>query len=168
MALEANPFTDTTSYYKQLQDEYHKEAERLRALDPEKYKEEIQELQIAWWDAQNSIVDWRWDNSNNWIDQRNAYNDWALFGDSEIQAWERVVKWLKEEYPNELDKIREAEQSLFEARKDELNKATDFASSYYDSQKTLLQSYYDVTNSIAEAQHEINKELETSKTMYEW
>lgn len=118
--------------------------------------------------TEDEIVELRFDNSQNWINQRNAYNDWALFGDSEIDAWERVVKWLKDEYPNDLDKIEEAEQSLFEARKNEFDKANDFGNTYLESRKTLLQSYYDVTNSIAEAQHEINKELETSKTMYEW
>ena len=168
MFLEQNPLGDPTSFYKQLQEEYHKEAERLRALDPEKYKEKIQELQNKWWEANDAIVDWRWNDSQNWISDRNTYNDWVLFDDSEVDAWERVVKWLKEEYPNDLEKIKEAEQSLFEARKKEFNKANDFGSSVLDSRKTLLQSYYDVTNSIAEAQHEINKELETSKTMYEY
>ena len=168
MATEHNPYADITSYYQQLKDEYHKEAERLRALDPEKYKEEIHELQLAWWEAHDAIVDWRWNNSQNWISDRNTYNDWALFDDSEVDAWERVVKWLKEEYPNDLEKIKEAEQSLFEARKKEFDKANDLGNTYIESQKTLLQSYYDVTNSIAEAQHDINKELETSKTMYDW
>ena len=225
MALETNPLADTTSYYRQMQEAYHKEAERLRALDPEKYKEEIQELQLAWWEAQDAIVDWKWQNSNNWIeerntkgdwslygdseyeawqrvakwlreeypneiekikeadqkaidaryqhsldwiDERNTYNDWALFDDSEVDAWERVIKWLNEEYPDEIEKIKEAEKSLFEARKEQFDKATNFGNTYLDSTKTLLQSYYDVTNSVAEAQHEINKELETSKTMYEY
>ena len=168
MELKQNPYLDTTSYYKQMQAEYHKQAGYLRALDPEKFKEEIQELQQAWWDAQEAIVDWRWENSNRWIDERNTYNDWGLFDDSEIDAWERVIKWLNEEYPNDLEKIKEAEQNLFEARKNEFSKATDFGSTYLDSQKTILQSHFDVTNSIAEAQHEINKELETSKTMYEY
>jgi hypothetical protein len=42
-----------------MQDEYHRQAEVLRALDPEKYKEEIQKLQIAWWEAQDDIVEWK-------------------------------------------------------------------------------------------------------------
>ena len=111
MALEANSLTDTTSYYKQLQEEYHKEAERLRALDPEKHKEKIQELQMNWWKAQNAISDWE---------------------------------------------------------KDQFDKLTNHASSYYDSQKSLLQSHYDVLNAIKEGFHEIDTELEASKTMFEW
>lgn len=58
MALNADENANVTSYYKQLQAEYHKEAERLRALDPKKYKEQIQELQKLWWDAQNEILDY--------------------------------------------------------------------------------------------------------------
>lgn len=216
---------DVTNYYREIQRISHEEANRLRSMGYDDNSNEIQDLQKTWWDAQKSIVDWdwdssndwidkrnekgdwalygdseyeawqrvvrwlrekypnevekiheatqnaidaRWNNSNSWIDERNTYNDWRLFGDSEIDAWERVIKWLKEEYPDELEKIKEAEQNLFEARKKELNKANDFGNTYLESKKTLLQSYYDVANSVAEAQHEINKELEVSKTMYEY
>jgi hypothetical protein len=168
MAVETNPYADTTSYYKQLQDEYHKEADRLRALDPERYKEEIQKLQDAWWDAQSEIADWSLSNSKRWIDERNAYNDWAKYADSEVEAWKRVLERFRQEYPNELEKIKEIEENYFNARKEEFEKYTDFGTSYFGARKTLLQSYYDVTNAIAEAQHEINKELEASKTMYEY
>lgn len=168
LAKELNEYADVTDYYKQIQKVAHEEANRLRAMGYDDNSNEIQKLQKEWWDAQNSIVDWRWDNSNNWIDERNTYNDWSLFDDSEVAAWERVIKWLNEEYPNDIEKIKEAEQNLFEARKKEFDKGTGYGNTYLDSRKTLLQSYYDVTNSIAEAQHEINKELETSKTMYEY
>ncbi len=168
MALEANPFAGTTSYYKQMQEEYHKEAERLRALDPEKYSEDIQALQLAWHDAQNAIADWSYTNSENWIALRNTYNDWEKFGDSEAEAWKRVLDRFKKEFPNELDKIREIEENYYNAIKDEVNEILDLNKSRIESQKTLMQSYYDVTNSIAEAQHEINKELKASKTMYDY
>lgn len=116
----------------------------------------------------NAEVEAEFEHSSNWIAERNTYNDWALFDDSEVDAWERVVKWLNEEYPEDISKIKEAEQNLFEARKNEFSKATEFGNSYLESQKTLLQSHFNIENSIAEARHEINKELETSKTMYEW
>lgn len=257
MALKTNPFTDTTSYYRQLQEEYHREAERLRALDPEKYKEEIQELKLAWWEAQESIADWSYSNSERWISERNTYNDWDLYGDNEVAAWERVLKRFKTEFPNELEKIEDIKQKIFEARKDAMEQSLeeidkyisarneyndwsswgdseiaairrqmavvkdafkqqiislkeynekiseykqslhsvaknalfqavekeisnleeaidrekellDLQSSKYSSLKSLLQSYYDVVNSISDAQHEINKELNTSKTLYEY
>lgn len=121
--------------------------------------------------TEEDVVNLDYGHSQDWIDERNTYNDWALFNDSEIDAWERVIKRLKEDYKDcagAAEKLKEAEENLFEARKEQFDKANDFASSYIDSKKTVLQSYYDATNDIAEAQHEINKELETSKTMYEW
>lgn len=58
MTLSKDENANVTSFYKQLQDEYHKRAEQLRLLDPEKYKEEIQELERLWWDAQNEMLDY--------------------------------------------------------------------------------------------------------------
>ena len=136
MALSTNPFADTTSYYKQMQNEYHIQAERLRALDPEKYKEEIQELQQAWWDAQEAIADWSYSNSENWISERNTYNDWDLYGDNEVDAWERVLKRFKTEFPNELEKIKEIEQNIFEARKEAMEKSIDDIEDYIDARNT--------------------------------
>ena len=130
--------------------------------------DEIQNMQNIWWDAQNNKLNWRFNNSKNWIEERNRLGDWNLFGDSEVEAWERVIKWLEEEYPNAIDEIKEAEEKLYDSRKEQFNKATDFANSYLDSHKTILQAHHGVINSIAEAQHEINKELEASMTMYEY
>ena len=168
MFLEQNPLGDTTSFYKQLQEEYHKEAERLRALDPEKYKEEIQELQLLWHDAQNEIADWSLSNSERWINERNLYGDWDKFADNEVAAWKRVLDRFRKEHANELDKIKDIEEKYFNAIKKELINSLNFNSSQIVSLHTLLQSYYDVTNSISEAQHEINKELDASLTMYEY
>lgn len=168
MFLEQNPLGDTTSFYKQLQEEYHKEAERLRALDPEKYKEEIQELQLLWHDAQNEIADWSLSNSERWINERNLYGDWDKFADNEVAAWKRVLDRFRKEHANELDKIKDIEEKYFNAIKNELIDSLNFNSSQIGSLHTLLQSYYDVTNSITEAQHEINKELDASLTMYEY
>ena len=136
MAVEQNPFTDTTSYYKQMQDEYHKEAERLRALDPEKYKEEIQKLQQDWWDAQEAIVDQSYSNSERWINERNTYNDWDLYGDNEVAAWERVLKRFQTEFPNELEKIDDIKQKILEARKNEMEKSISDIEDYITSRNT--------------------------------
>ena len=130
----------------------------------EKYPDELDKIH----EADQNAIDAKYQHSQNWIDERNAYNDWALFDDTEVDAWERVVKWLHEDYPNDINKLKEAEKNLFEARKKELNDATTFGNSYLESQKTLLQAHYGVENAIAEARHEINKELATSKTMYEY
>lgn len=189
MALAKNPYADTTSYYKQMQDEYHKMAEMYRSINPEKYKAEIQELQQAWWDAQSSIVDWRWENSQNWISQRNAFDDWSLFDDSEVKACERVLKWLKTEYPDALEKIREAEQSLYEARKNEfqnvesqfekhvskikerIQKTVEKLDDRLAKEKALLSIYqkqYDVQNALDEALHEADKAIAVSRVSYDY
>lgn len=119
-------------------------------------------------EAKQKAFEAKYKNSTDWIDERNKYNDWAKFGDSEIDAWKRVAKWVSEEYPDDLGKLKEVAERLFDAIKNEFNDANSFANSYLDSQKTILQSHFDVTNSITEARHELNKELETSKTMYEY
>ena len=264
MALANDENTDVTPYYKQLQDEYHKEAERLRALDPEKYKSEIQELQIAWWDAEEAMVEARKEameksiqDINDYIDARNTYNDWDAYGDSEVKAIQRITKIIEEEYEQRLisreeyiDQLEEQSQRIYQLGQDRVDKHLSDIDKYIDarnfyndwddfgdteinaiekqlrvlknayrlnlisyeeytekfaeytqklysvakdniveevskliedyeemknlesnqleSQKTLLQSYYDVTNSIAEAQHEINKELKASQSMYEY
>lgn len=176
MALKANPFADVSEYNKKLQAEYHSEAERLRSLDAEKYKERIQELQKLWWDALDETSEWRYEVSQRWIEDRNTYGDWELFNDSEVEAWERVVKWLKSEYPNDLEKIREAEQSLFEARKqliddlsseinDQLDTDYDIRISRLKSQSSLLSSHFGVVNAITEEQHKLNKELREAETI---
>lgn len=133
MALEQNPYLDTTSYYRQMQEEYHSEAERLRALDPEKYKEEIQELQENWWSAQESIVDEAYSNTDRWINERNTYGDWELHGDNEVAAWERLLDKFKTEFPNELEKIKDIEQNIFEARKEAMEKSISDIDDYIDA-----------------------------------
>ena len=153
------------------------EQERIKDLfeNLSKYKkayaqnaEEIADLNKQILQDEKNIVELHFNNSQNWIDERNRLGDWHLFNDDEVDAWERVVKWLKEEYPNAIDKIKEAEENLHDARKDQFDELTSLATSYYDSQKSLLQSHYDVINAVTEGFHEINKELEASKTMYEW
>lgn len=142
---------------------YNAFADTLTKID-----EQIFEYEDAAVQYKQAAADDRWDNSQNWISDRDFYNDWSLFGDSQVDAWERVVKWLKDEYPKELDKIHEAERNLFDARKQELLDSLEFSSSKISSIKALTETYYDTTNSIAEAQHEIKKELNASLTMYEY
>lgn len=159
---------DVTAQLSEIQRVANEEANRLRAMGYDDNSDEIQDLQKTWWDAENEKIEWRFENSKNWIDQRNTFGDWHLFKDSEVEAWERVVKWLKEEYPHAIDEIKEAEENLFEARKKEVTDLLDLKNSKIDSFKTLLQSYYDVRNAVSDAQHEINKEFAASLTMSEY
>ena len=159
---------DTSYIDKSIQQIHHEEAERLRALGYDDSSDEIQEHQSGWWDKQNEIADWSLSNSERWINERNLYGDWDKFADNEVAAWKRVLDRFRKEHANELDKIKDIEEKYFNAIKNELIDSLNFNSSQIGSLHTLLQSYYDVTNSIAEAQHEINKELDASLTMYEY
>lgn len=181
MALAKDKHTNVSSYYKWLQDIYNKEIEDLKALDPEKFKERIQELQKLVWEAEENI----WDENRKEFDARIEDLEYDIQhsidfgwenGDNEIKARERVLHWIQSDYYRALIKDDEEYYKILEehrlkhnqAIEDEFNRANDLASTYLDSQKTLLQAHYDVENSIAEARHEINKELETSMTMYEY
>lgn len=85
----------------------------------EEYPDELDKIN----EADQKAFEARYKQSTDWIDERNTYNDWDLFGDSETEAWERVIKWLKEEYPDELDRIKEAERKHFESRKRDVEKS---------------------------------------------
>ena len=133
LAKELNEYADVTEYYKQVQKIAHEEANRLRSMGYDDNSNEIQELQKTWWDAQKSIADWSYSNSERWIDERNTYNDWELYGDNEIAAWERVLKRFKTEFSNELEKIKDIEQKIFEARKEAMEKSIDDIEDYIDA-----------------------------------
>lgn len=242
---------------RKIQDIAHQRAEDWRNAGYGEDSEEIQKWQKIWRDAQNSIVDKSLSQSEQWINERNKYGDWEKYGDNEVDAWKRVLERFKSEYPNELDEIARIEESLFDARKkqmeDDLNevdkyidarntynnwdeyaddevsairrkmeiikdyyeqgilsskeyndtikelnqkayqvgkdsllssvekiisdyentedkkkKSKELKSSKLNSMYSLLQSHYNVLNDISAAHHEINKELEASKTMYEY
>ena len=136
LAKELNEYADVSDYYKQIQKVSHEEANRLRAMGYDDNSNEIQDLQKKWWDAQNSIADESYSKSERWISERNTYNDWDLYGDNEIAAWERVLKRFKTEFPNELEKIKDIEQKIFEARKAAMEKSIDDIEDYIDARNT--------------------------------
>lgn len=121
MALEANPSVNTISYYKQMQEEYHKEAERLRALDPEKYKEEIQELQKKWWDAENTIVD----------------NERQKF----INAMEKILSAKEKEY--------EREKEILSLKLDKNNSRQSVLKSYYNVINAIKQAHHEINKELS-------------------
>ena len=167
--------------YEEIKRLAHLRADAWREAGYGEDSEEVQKWQKTWWDAENSILD----ESRKIFDERLQLSEdyiqhskdfgWEN-GDNEIKARKRVLDWIQSDYYKSLIKddkeyykiLEEHRLNYLEAQKEEFDKANNFGSSVLDSRKTLLQSYFDVTNSIVDAQHEINKELETSKTMYEW
>ena len=128
-----------------------------------------------------------------YIATRDIYNDWGKYSDSHIQAIKREMDVVREYYKQgilthkqfvermlDLEKnaytvgkealvqamedLIDEQENVVEAEKDSL----DLRMSRYSSLKTLLQSFYDISNSVTDAQHDINKELTASKTMYEY
>ena len=193
MALKQNPNLDTTSYYRQMQDEYHRQAEYYRSIDAEKYKAKIQELQDAWWDAEEAIIENRKNaiekslsDIDDYIDARNHYNNWNDSKVSEVEAIKLQCELLDEAYRLNLisleeytEKSAQYTQKLYTVAKENIietiselvedyEEMRQFESSQLESQKTLLESYYDVSNAIVEARHEIDKELKASQSMHEY
>ena len=122
-------------------------------------------------------------NEESWFDsQGNATEDYYKDFNSATKEQQKQIKELfealskyKKAYTENTEKIVDLnkqilkdEKEILDLRIEQFDKANDFANTYLDSQKTLLQAHYDIENSIAEARHEINKELETSMTMYEY
>lgn len=140
-------------------DGLHNEAEYLRNSNP--WDEE------SWFDSQGNATKAYTD----------LLNDRKLVPTKEIQEqiknlFEKLSKYKKAYAENteeitELNKeILQDEKEILDLRTEQFEKANDFANTYLDSKKTLLQAHYDIENSITEARHELNKELETSMTMY--
>ena len=175
---------DVTKQLEEIQRVSHQEANRLRSMGYDDNSNEIQALQKTWWDAENQKLEWRLNNSKDWIEERNRLDDWHLFDDNEVKAWERVIKWLKEEYPHAVDEIKEAEESLFEAREnnlndvlDEIQRHADNVADYYDKindklddritkEEALLQimqGQTDATSKLMDVQTEIDKAIRDSR-----
>lgn len=120
--------------------------------------------------TQNKVSD-----IDDYIETRDFYNDWSLWNDSKEDSMLRQIgEWKKllddgyisvEEYNKQ---IQDIEKNLYTIKKDKLVEALELNLSKMKSLQSITQSYFDTTNSIAEAQHNITKELEASKTMTEY
>lgn len=77
---------------------------------------------------------------------------------------QEMIENLKSDLTEEIDEKISAFEDLTNDKIDRLN----HRASQYSSLRTLLQSYYDTINAVSDAQHEINKELAVSMTLYEY
>lgn len=150
------------------------------------YADKLEEYSKKIYSLGQSKIDKHLSNIDRYIDARNLYNDWDTFDDSEIEAIKRQCEVLDEAYRLNLmsleeytEKTEEYTQKLYSVAKqniidtiseliEDYEEIKDLELSQLESQKTLLQSYYDVANAVTEAQHEIDKELRASMTMYEY
>lgn len=128
---------------------------------------------------------------DDYISERNTYNDWSRYGDSEFAA----VKRQRDKFASNKDilgeeetarRVSEYNQKLYGMGKDAINdsiekliskeekyqskvkEGLDLWIKQIDAMKSLTQTHFDVINSIADAQHDIAKELQSSMTMSEY
>ena len=151
--------------------------EQLNAghLTQSEFDERNRDYQKSYRDAQADELDKRLSDLGQYIEDRNFYDDWSLYGDKEVKAYKRALKEIKAAYDDGAlsvdeynDKVKEWSQNIYTALQTELTNELNLQLSKIGSMKTLLQKQYDIENNIASERHEINKELEKSKTMYEW
>lgn len=151
--------------------------EQLNAghLTQSEFDERNRDYQKSYRDAQADELDKKLSDLDQYIEDRNFYDDWSLYGDKEVKAYKRALKEIKAAYDDGAlsvdeynDKVKEWSQNIYTALQTELTNELNLQLSKIGSMKTLLQKQYDIENNIASERHEINKELEKSKTMYEW
>lgn len=139
------------------------------------YNVYIRDYRKEYKDAQNEELEKLLSDKDQYIEDRDFYDDWGLYGDSKTKVIKRELKDVVQAYEDGAlsvdeynDKVKELSKSLYSAFQEELTNNLNLQLSKIGSMKTVLQKQFDTENSIAAAQHEINKELEKSKTMYEW
>jgi hypothetical protein len=163
MALNADENANVNTYYKQLQDEYHREAERLRALDPEKYKEDIQKLQQLWWDAQNEMLDYNKQVIDDFLNKLQEELDKSFdirisrlnSKSSLLSSHFNIVNAIAEEQHNLNKELREAE--TIGARMSELERETLFSKADHNKLSSKLS---DIMVDITDLQSDYLRDLE--------
>ena len=168
---------------REYQNELHKQAEWFRGQGLDDTSEYIRETIKGWWGLEdtitgleNSIVekqraafDERYAISEDYIEERNNLDDWGA--DNEIDAWNRVLKWMEEWYKDGLidyeyylekrkivtEKAAEAEKRIWKENKQ----------SEIDSLEDQIDKYETLFSVVAsKAQEEIDA-LEKEKDYWE-
>ena len=158
-------------YQKQIQ----QQADWWRSQGYDNDSEEIRKLQKLWWQVEDDITsyqkkafDERYQESKDYIDDRNDLEDWGA--DSEIEAWHRVETWMDEWYKNGLisydyylEKRKEATKKAAEAEKKAWKEAK-------EAEKKRLEDWQDVYEDLFDlvadkAQDEIDKLEEQRDTV---
>lgn len=158
-------------YQKQIQ----QQADWWRSQGYDNDSEEIRKLQKLWWQVEDDITsyqkkafDERYQESKDYIDDRNDLEDWGA--DSEIEAWHRVEAWMDEWYKNGLisydyylEKRKEATKKAAEAEKKAWKEAK-------EAEKKRLEDWQDVYEDLFDlvadkAQDEIDKLEEQRDTV---
>lgn len=170
--------------YRQYQEQVHKQAEWYRSKGLSDDSEYIRETQQKWWDLEDSITDYkrqafdkRLSISEKYIEEHNDKANWGA--DSEIAAWDRVLKWQEKwykdgliDYDYYLEKRNDALKKHAEAVKASLEKqksdyetafsyVADKAREEIDALKKQQDAIKDKYNARIDALKEVNTELES-------
>ena len=138
-----------------------------------KYKEEFRQYELevlkGLLDTYENAFKARFDNSIQWIEDRNKYSDWGA--DNEIAALQRVLDYTREAYAQGkilyktyVEYKRELEDRFFEAQKQEFEKQRDLYEEQQDSVKDLLEATEELIKHEQEGQKKI---LEARKASLE-
>lgn len=114
---------EQAEYYVAMQKWAHEEADRLRAIDADKYKSEIQDLQKYWWEAQN------------WL----------------VKSHEDALKAVQSSVKNSLDKLKQDlddESESLDARLTRVKALINLEEQYYSMLKSIRTEQADISEQL--------------------
>lgn len=148
---------------KELQKLVHSQAEWFRAHGAGDDSEYIRDLQTQYWGYQDEIESIedeiteknleafkeRLQISEDYIEDRNFYDNWGA--DNEIAAWQRVLKWMKEEYFDKglisweeySENVREINKKIWEAQQEAAEEALEKQKEALEAQQDALEKQQD-------------------------
>lgn len=149
---------------KQIQQDAHNEAQRLRALGVDENDEAIQACIDAWWDAEDAINeindkirDSILDTYDDFIDMADKFDVWDYLDFSKLEYLEMEVREINDLLSSGIislkeynEQLKELTYAMFEARKEELEKEQDEVQkkadelvSRYEKEKEILEKEKD-------------------------
>ena len=167
---------DLIKLYKAYQDEIHRQANWYRAQGLDENSEYIRDAQKQWWELADTIkeleeqitekqreaFDKRLQLSEKYIEDRNNRGDWGT--DSEIAAWERVLKWQEQWYK---DGLIDYEYYL-QQREEALKRHTAAVKASLEKQKNDYEIAFDYVASQAQKEIDsLNKQKDAIRDKYD-
>lgn len=184
--------SDRIAYIKQIQAYLHEQADWYRAQGESEDSEYIRDLQEQWWSYYDDIIDLqresfddRLKESEDYIEEHNKLANWGA--DSEIEAWNRVLKWMDEwykqglvDYEYYIKKRQEALDNLIEAEKDALENQIDIYETLFstvaskaqeeidalEEERTSVEDYWNAKiDALQQANDELDEQIEKEEAL---
>lgn len=144
---------------KELQELVHSQAEWNRAHGEGEDSQYIRDLQKQYWGYADDIKSIeeeitkknseafkeRLELSEQYVEDKNFYDNWGA--DNEIDAWKRVLKWMKEDYFDKglisweeySEAVRDINKKIWEAQQEAAEKAIEAQKEALENQKSALE-----------------------------